>query len=399
MHSGYMLACVFFNVGQGNSVLIVLPPDEESGDERRYGLIDCYYNKTRHDEPPVLTYLKDHRVNRLEFVILTHADRDHFLGLSQVLDYFSRDGRSFKLFIESSIRCGDAAYNKYYFPELEGSRLTENETNEYYNELMDVHEMTHGKYVFFKKRRKHSPFQYRILKAYEEIQLTPDLKATTLSPCEDNITRVRKDIIDNYGFKNGRLRSKDLPKRIDCNMVSLAFKIEYGNSVLLICGDVLNPEWFRIIRDFRNCKQNFASDLINVSHHGSSGGNPKKLWRAIAKKNRSKGSVAIISCGYSSRHHHPSESTLNQIFANNVELYCINKGYPCRDFEVVRPLEIAAQRIRSSRPIQEAMLDLGAKEEICSGECIFGLDMNDDVKLIHREQEAFCAYKEYKFKP
>ncbi len=396
MYDGSMLACIFFNVGQGNSILIVLPPDEESAGEKRYGVIDCCYSKYRHTEPPVLTYLKNYRVTCLEFIILTHADRDHFLGLSQLIRYFSSNGRSFKLFVESPIRCGDAAYNKYYSPEIEGSGLTESETNEYYNELIDIHEITCERYIDLIKRRKQPPFRYRsILKSYEEIQLTHDLRATILSPCEDNIIRVRNDIRKNA---NSRPGSKDLPKRIDCNTVSLAFKLEYGNSALLICGDVLNPEWFRIIGDLRKRKQDLVSDLINVGHHGSSGGNPKKLWHVMAKKDKTKRSVAVISCGYSNRHRHPSESTLNQILTNGVKLYCINKGYPCRNFEVVQPLEIAIQRVGGLREIDQAILNLQGKSEICSGKCIFGVDMNGNVELIDREQDAFCAYEKYRFR-
>lgn len=402
MSNGYVLTFVFFNVGQGNSILIVLPPDEESAGERRYGVIDCYYDKYKHAEPPVLTYLKNHRATCLEFIILTHADRDHFFGLSQLVEYFSSEERSFKLFIESPIRCGDAAYNKYYSPEIEGDGLTDGEINTCFNELKTIHEMTFGRYDDLRRKGKSPSFQYHsIFKAYKGIQLTHDLKATILSPCEDNILRVRRDIMDNmtFAFEHDHLTSRNLPKRINCNIVSLAMKLEYGDSTLLICGDVLNPEWFRIIGDFKNCREKLVSDFINVGHHGSSGGNPRKLWSIIARKDAKRKSLAVISCGYSSRHHHPSESTLNQIFANNVELYCINKGYPCRDFEVVRPLEIAIQRVCSSGYIQQAILNLQGKEEICSGECIFSVGTSGDVRLLSREQDAFCAYRKYKFRP
>lgn len=384
-----MLTVIVFNVGQGQSILIVLPPDGDSKGKRRYGMIDCYYEKLEHDEPPVLTYLKKNKATHLEFVILTHPDRDHFFGLSKVLTYFSSGGRSLNLFIETPLRVAEAAVNKY--------RLPKNSVTECYNELIRIWELTGRRVSECEKTGKPAPLRYRwLVKAGQGIRLTHDLKAQILSPFENASTRMRNDITENmvFHFDVNKDFTRELPKRIDSNQVCLAIKFVYGTSVFLVCGDTPSAAWDKIIKYSAASRCSLTSDLISVGHHGSSKGNPVCLWRTVAKKNDGEKSVAAISCGYSTKCRRPARSTLRYIFKNGVELYCTNKGYYCHNLNVLPVEEIALRKIKAQPEIEKAVSGLGGIEQVCSGDCIFGLSSGENARLIHREQEAECVFRQ-----
>jgi hypothetical protein len=57
-------------------------------------LVDCHL--TKHDGmfDRFFRFLEQRKIKRLEYIVLTHPDIDHFLGMTDVLRYFTSDGRS-----------------------------------------------------------------------------------------------------------------------------------------------------------------------------------------------------------------------------------------------------------------------------------------------------------------
>jgi len=60
----------------------------------RWILVDCHLTKFDGVYDRFFSFLESRNVKRLEYVILTHPDLDHFLGMSDVLRYFTSENRS-----------------------------------------------------------------------------------------------------------------------------------------------------------------------------------------------------------------------------------------------------------------------------------------------------------------
>ncbi len=67
----------FIDVGQGDSIFIQI--------KNKNILIDAGESK---EAPSVVNYLKTYKVNKLDYVFLTHPHEDHLGGLSEVIDTF-----------------------------------------------------------------------------------------------------------------------------------------------------------------------------------------------------------------------------------------------------------------------------------------------------------------------
>ena len=77
----YLLAC-----GHGDTILLRLPDD-------RWVLIDCHLHNRR-TRQRFFDFVRTKKINRLEFIFQTHPDFDHFCGMVEVLNHFTRNGRS-----------------------------------------------------------------------------------------------------------------------------------------------------------------------------------------------------------------------------------------------------------------------------------------------------------------
>lgn len=85
--SDLTVECHFFPCGHGDTILLHLPGGH-------WFLVDCHL--TRHDGTfdRFFRFVQARDIRRLEFIVLTHPDIDHFLGMTDVLKYFTSDGRS-----------------------------------------------------------------------------------------------------------------------------------------------------------------------------------------------------------------------------------------------------------------------------------------------------------------
>ena len=79
--------CHVFACGHGDTVLLYLPGN-------RWILVDCHLTKSDGTYDRFFHFLKVRSVKRLEYIVLTHPDIDHFLGMADVLRHFTSDGRS-----------------------------------------------------------------------------------------------------------------------------------------------------------------------------------------------------------------------------------------------------------------------------------------------------------------
>lgn len=86
--------CHVFSCGHGDTVLLCLPHD-------RWLLVDCHLTKADGTYDRFFEFLQRHNVNRLEYIVLTHPDIDHFLGMVDVLRHFTSSGRTVGVWCDS----------------------------------------------------------------------------------------------------------------------------------------------------------------------------------------------------------------------------------------------------------------------------------------------------------
>ena len=375
-----------FNVGQGNCILAELPPDAKHP-TIRFGLIDCFYSPTESSEPSVLTYLKTRGVSNLEFIVLTHPDEDHARGLSKVLEYYSTGGRTFKSYVESFCDCEAVCRAN----EVRKSAIGESVVSAHGKELQLI-----AKHTCLKVAKNKSSFKYESLgHAFTAFTLTDDLEMQFVAPTQNAFYRLKQKLL---GLAQA-LQTNKVPSRLDLNDGSLAFMLKYGNARVLICGDVTSQVWTELVPLAREAGISLRSDFVAVSHHGADTGNPAALWDEIAHDVMGTGTptFAVISCGYKNRHKHPSTKVLNRILSRQVLLFCINRGFPCRNLtpKSKTTKDIVAELISNmNKPVLDKVLgEIGYPiEEVCSGKCEFEILQNGKVKLLYRDRDADCLY-------
>ena len=79
--------CHVFACGHGDTILLCLPGNH-------WILIDCHLTKYDGVYDGFFGFLEQRNITRLEYIFQTHPDIDHFLGMVDILQYFSSDGRS-----------------------------------------------------------------------------------------------------------------------------------------------------------------------------------------------------------------------------------------------------------------------------------------------------------------
>lgn len=99
----------------------------------------------------------------------------------------------------------------------------------------------------------------------------------------------------------------------DVNSNSLVFKIWLGNDSFLFVGDCEEEEELEILSG--KYVKDVNSDVLKVGHHGSKTATSEQFVFAVAP------AYAVISCGEGNSYHHPHAGALNNLMANDVNLF------------------------------------------------------------------------------
>lgn len=103
--------------------------------------------------------------------------------------------------------------------------------------------------------------------------------------------------------------------RIDLNNFSLIFKVKVGQRSVLFTGDATPPVLDWLAEKYRhNRYDSLRSTILKVPHHGSKNG----LTPAFLKL--ANPIVAVISVGKNNCYHHPNQSVLDMIKAQNIKI-------------------------------------------------------------------------------
>ena len=310
------LRLVCFNVGQGACTLLIFPATE-AGRRRRYAVVDC--NVAGADS--VEYYLRRHEgvsgECELEFVALTHYDWDHFAGINRLAGAPGSPFRT-RRFIGPPMSPLEAA-EKYYAPSGPAAGA-----------LQQLYELTFGRYRTRKGRRCADPelCAFRWDQAYRWApQLGQEVQIRALAPSPSGAAGARASGVEYSNLASGILR------------------VQYGKTVALICGDVTEEEWQRILAHFAvgaRPRDLLPANAALVPHHGGSG-NPPELWERISRLSdhsmhlmrtaraapgecRKARTKAVVSCGTVGN---ASRRTLLTLAGAKVAAYCTNPSQAC----------------------------------------------------------------------
>jgi beta-lactamase superfamily II metal-dependent hydrolase len=261
-----------FGEGKGESIVLRLP-------DGCWGVVDCYSRDL--DDPdrnPVVQFLKrpENHVRELAFLCLTHPHDDHYRGMSHLLKQFRV--HQFWRFAVST----DHLKSILKRERVAAESRPRPEDRESLDDLVETIRLA---------AQLHQSKKIRILRpnvtqpVYQSCLPGPvDLRIVAAAPSHC-VRETYAAAIE--GGADGRLRHND---------ISLALLITYGQSCVLLGGDVEAPNWREVLRENVSPSdfiQFEPAAAIKVCHHGSANGCHPELWESLSKGRRKP--VAVIA--------------------------------------------------------------------------------------------------------
>lgn len=97
----------------------------------------------------------------------------------------------------------------------------------------------------------------------------------------------------------------------DVNDSSLGIRVSNGAHSFLMCGDISKEMEYKMIRS----RVYLKSDILKLSHHGSSDTNSKKFLKYVSPK------YAVICCGKDNEYGHPHASVLKRLEKEKIKIF------------------------------------------------------------------------------
>ena len=298
-----MLALYVLSCGHGDTLLLSMP-------QGKWALIDCHLPSEATRQRFFRFLTDDLKVRRLDYVVLTHPDFDHYRGMADVLDYFSAEGRTLGYF------CGSGHNVKHVMQLQEACGVAEDDVTEY-------------------------------VRLVQTIKRLCDEGKLTLHLLSDQVPEVREaGITDLDGMKFGLfvvapvwnvLSSAtdqyflDGSVTVEINELSAVLiarlAVDEAVSSFLLAGDAEGECLSQALSIWKkhkdNAEKNLSFDVVKVPHHGSVNGHDKSLCEKIA---RADVSVAAISCG--SAYGLPDRQVLTDYLEEKWQVLCTHTRHP-----------------------------------------------------------------------
>jgi beta-lactamase superfamily II metal-dependent hydrolase len=242
-------------------------------------LIDCHLSKSDGTFDRFLRLLAKMGVDRLDWILLTHPDTDHFLGMKDVLDHFTSDGRSL----------GWWYYNGLNARDVQALIWPDEQTKKHYNKLRERVRQLAKDGSLQRARvdansRAMSPAGYR-----GRVDLFP------IAPSERTLSDVaEKDVSRAASSSSAELEANSLS-------IVLCLSASDSDSEMnaLLCGDAGSHELVMALQAWGDLAKEYGRstclDIVKVPHHGSLDSHTSALCRA--KRAGSDTLCAAISAG------------------------------------------------------------------------------------------------------
>jgi competence protein ComEC len=244
----------FVDVGQGDCTIIQLPDDKVM-------LIDGGDGESEHTTA-IMRYLNALRVKKIDYLVVTHADKDHCGGLKEIVKR-KRIGRAF---LPKCDITENAAYASFY------TELMEEECSWEYNS--------------------------------RSVNLSMDGDCAYTLRCIYPYTLT----VEEGGSSN------------DDNQLSAVVWLEYKNIGTLFMADVSQSVEAKLVIDDKLSAIEGVDldtvDVIKVAHHGSANATGEVLLAHATTLQH-----AVISCGVNNMYGHPSTEVMDRLSRYGVETH------------------------------------------------------------------------------
>jgi beta-lactamase superfamily II metal-dependent hydrolase len=240
----------FFYCGQGDTILIASGQDQ-------WGLVDCNLTERSLARRRLDRLLDENRVERLEFVCVTHPHRDHYLGLRR----FLQERMGAKRFASD-----DFKFAEYWDSGLFGvawalmSCAGENSTAKELKGLLE----TLAPLILGDKIR------YRLLSgAPHACRMFGEFYVVCLAPQQNRLERFRWQLLEplaNYTYRDLKFEREEL------NSLSavLAFVHITSGTTVLLGADATVKAWQEALTVWEELSSGVGRfNVVKVSHHGA----------------------------------------------------------------------------------------------------------------------------------
>lgn len=261
----------FLEVGHGDSIIITYP------DEVTASIIDTPNAKITFD------FIMDQGIKYVDWIIISHADIDHFKGISGLITNLSNFG----------IGIGNLGY-------IRGDKKLR--TDKEYSNLRK-------QFVWYEDH-----LLINITEPYAQ-------KYATLVNINDMIINCifpwTPADVENAGDKAN-----------DCSIVLI---LEYRDHKVLLSGDLEGRGWYRLINKCQERSICLKSNVFKLPHHGSwflAKNDAVSLQDVIALIDAE---LAIMSVGYNEKFLFPAPQTIASLKKKTCRIMCTGSGKSCHD--------------------------------------------------------------------
>jgi hypothetical protein len=242
-----------FGASSGESIVLQLP-------DRTWAVVDCFAtspNDTRTN--PAYQFLVSQGVQSLEFLCLTHPHADHFMGMGRLI----RDLQIKAFWAFGGLLPPDFELLRTFFEgDAQTSRLPDSRARE--REISTIFDTVRTKGI------RHQSVAARTL-IYPSIGAETNIQIWGIAPSGRHINEYKLALLNS--FKGKHFKSA-LPQS-DHNLISSAFLVKFGETRIILGGDVERCGWQDVLDDNPG---DLSSHAVKVPHHGSKNGYCPSLW-------------------------------------------------------------------------------------------------------------------------
>jgi beta-lactamase superfamily II metal-dependent hydrolase len=268
-----------FGAKIGESMVVRLPGGV-------WGVVDNYTPTLKSPESnPAVRLLRERGITRLDFLCLTHPHVDHYKGMSHLLEAYRPD--RVWLF-------GSATHRPLYSRVAEVLKAAAESKNvgmddsEHVDELVSILDRIQTDYADSNRMPRLEVRRLQLEMPLLELNSTPPVRITALGASGGRALEYERTLVRCFAL-DGKCLVDELP-RVDHNMISGGLLIEYGESRIVLGGDIDTEAWQETMRTFPSGRLN--SSLVKVSHHGSATGYCAGLWQQFSP---GKTAIAVIT--------------------------------------------------------------------------------------------------------
>jgi hypothetical protein len=366
--------------GFGESIVLRMP-------NGKVGVIDCCSrvlrasdSAARRNGNATLRYVRDKlKVDRLAFIGLSHPHEDHGRGLSHfLLEY--RDHID-EIWIFDAFQ--DISLERYFKALFDAKRrlpierLLKEEPGTFSTELLLIRNLV-LKQIAIANPRRAVP---RVFCGQQEVEVAgEDVSIRFLGPSVALAQSYRAELQDNLKDvvdEQGRIRNMQWkPDNVNHNLASPALLVGYGQTQLILGGDMERQGWEEALRECGAGGVSLSCRLVKVSHHGSATGYIDGLYEEFGRDGLP---IGVLTPFTRHRYPLPRREALEHLRPRTETLWATSIDNAQRSLGTVDPLS-ASEIVRFRSILQRWQADMAERPELRGAlDPDFVVSIGDDI--------------------